>query len=157
MLLGLYAKAAPQSQSTPTEENPESLTATCSVQSTICARHVFEQQLLPEAIREGWKTEINFSEVQTRLILNKHIFQELVDDIHSKPGGPRDQSIFWTQAIENHRNGLADDIRTFKYVQVGYYGELGREEAIKTMYASSSYGIHMFPDESSEEGDEMTA
>ncbi|KAJ7107319.1 hypothetical protein C8R44DRAFT_857949 [Mycena epipterygia] len=73
MLLGLYAKAAPQSQSTPTEENPEGLT--------------------PEA----------------RVVL-------IMEDL-----------------------------------------QIGREEAIKTMYASSSYGIHMFPDESSEEGDEMTA
>ncbi|KAJ7032846.1 RTC4-like domain-containing protein, partial [Mycena alexandri] len=122
----------------------------------MCARHVFEQELLPEAIASGWPTSIDWSSVGARVEAMRGPLQSILCD----PGrdidygrqqteehleevlatGPRMECVFWQEVVEEleasgsrHVSGIAGQFSTFEKAQPGYYGELGFIIMIRTL------------------------
>lgn len=55
---------------------------------TVCQRHRFESQILPEAERKGWPKKIEWSKVANRILKMRSILQAIIEDSDkTKAGG----------------------------------------------------------------------
>jgi len=83
---------------------------------SVCQRHRFESEILPEAQRKGWPHTIEWKAVAERVMKMKRALQALIDDTggedewelaysqkgkeKSKRKGLKSSSIFWNEVIE---------------------------------------------------------
>jgi hypothetical protein len=75
------------------------------------------------ALQRGWKTELDFPDIERRLKQKKSVFDALIDDGVglSNDNGPRQHNIFWLNAVVSlgHGGGLAGTFKTFDQIQPG--------------------------------------
>ncbi|THU98011.1 hypothetical protein K435DRAFT_661700, partial [Dendrothele bispora CBS 962.96] len=134
----LLDKAKAKSQGNPRPGNPQGMSSSLEVWASVCARHQFESDLLPEAERQGWPTEIAWGTLKGRIESLKPKLVDLVNNSYvSVDGGERvrarDICVFWKEAIEEaqtlggSRNAgkVRNQYLNFDKSQLGYYGERG--------------------------------
>ena len=73
--------------------NPKGLKAPFSVYISVCERHRFESKLLPQAVRMGWPTNIDFDAVPKRLMKRKK-------DLEAILRKPKENSSFFREAMD---------------------------------------------------------
>jgi hypothetical protein len=61
------------------EESPDNLNhreaQSFTVYAMYCERHRFEQELLPEAEREGWPKDIDFDKLHSRILSHQEVIE----------------------------------------------------------------------------------
>ncbi|KAJ7447735.1 hypothetical protein B0H11DRAFT_1878583 [Mycena galericulata] len=133
LLVQLMVDAFIKSRADPRPDNCLGRWVDMSIRATVCSRHEFEMELMPEAANQGWPTDIDFDDVDRRLRVHKHVFKELIGDWNCVPDVPRARSVFWEAAVQNitenssKSQGIAGNITNFDNIQPGYYGERGVE------------------------------
>lgn len=121
LLLDLIVATKKKASSDPRPSNPLGLKAPVAVFVTVCQRHRFESQILPEAERKGWPKTIEWMKVANRVMKMKNVLQALIDDPGDsnmgerieddweipfsdkrtrKQKGPKANSIFWNEVIQ---------------------------------------------------------
>ncbi|KAJ7839795.1 hypothetical protein B0H13DRAFT_1575438, partial [Mycena leptocephala] len=80
ILLNMIAKAQSVASSDPRPENSKGLLPTTLLCAPICSRHHFERDLFPMALQRGWKTELDFPDIERRLKQKKSVFDALIND-----------------------------------------------------------------------------
>lgn len=113
----LLALTAGKSTPDPRSTNPLGRKAPLSTFVTVCQRHRFESEILPEAETKGWPKTIDWEELGERIARMKWDLQIIIDD----PGdaginlegeeeqdlmtsfvgkGPRVKCVFWREAVK---------------------------------------------------------
>ncbi|KAG6834836.1 hypothetical protein H0H93_007065, partial [Arthromyces matolae] len=121
--------------SQPTLENPRHREAkSFTVYISYCERHRFELQLLPEAEREGWPQNINFTLLSHRIIKHQETLEALLDE-------PSESLSFQQAHLAATTKGKGKGPGTwdrFTQQSVGYYGEIGYEVIARTLQSMFS-------------------
>ena len=130
LLLDLLAATKKKARSDPRPSNPLGLKAPVAIFVTVCQRHRFESQILPEAERKRWPKKIEWSKVANRIMKMRSVLHAIIEDPgETKAGGgvgwseededgweipfrnmksnkvrkqrgPRASSIFWNEVIQ---------------------------------------------------------
>ncbi|KAF4569831.1 hypothetical protein EYR40_008811 [Pleurotus pulmonarius] len=134
----LYSKSDPD----PRPGNRLGRTAPLSAFISVCQRHRFESEMLPEAERKRWPKEIDWQALASRVTNMKHIVQELILDTPGVVDGPREQCVFWTEVVKEYREkgsravtGVRGQFENFEKTQPGYYGEQGSNIIHQALYS----------------------
>lgn len=68
---------------------------------TVCQRHRFESQILPEAEKKGWPKTIKWNKVANRVMNMKNVLQALIED-----PGDGNRGVAWSEGVEDDREIL---------------------------------------------------
>ncbi|EJD51784.1 hypothetical protein AURDEDRAFT_149420 [Auricularia subglabra TFB-10046 SS5] len=130
LLRGARAKSWPK----PRRANPLGLKAPMTVFVSVCERHRFEAKVLPQAIRAGWPTTIDFDSIPARVKRKRRI----LDDILKDPS----TSSFFREAMDNVARvgarvaeSAMGQYAIFERIQPGYYGERGAVVLHQTLFS----------------------
>ncbi|KXN87681.1 hypothetical protein AN958_08318 [Leucoagaricus sp. SymC.cos] len=166
-LVNLLASARLKSQPDPRSTNPLGRKAPLSAFASVCQRHDFESEVLPEAEAKRWPKTIDWEALGARIAKMKFDLENIIRDsgeadlqamINNEGDGtggdfmtsfackgPRIQCVFWREAMKSimKRGARAmTDVRgqflDFEKSQPGYYGELGSIIIQQTL-------LNMFP------------
>ncbi|KAJ8695066.1 hypothetical protein PTI98_007685 [Pleurotus ostreatus] len=134
----LYSKSDPD----PRPGNRLGRTAPLSAFISVCQRHRFESEMLPEAERKRWPKEIDWQALAARVTSMKHIVQELILDTAGEADGPRERCVFWAEVVKEYREkgsravtGVRGQFENFEKTQPGYYGEQGSNIIHQSLYS----------------------
>jgi hypothetical protein len=117
----------------PRPTNPLGRRAPLAVFITVCQRHRFENEVLPEAEKRGWPKSIEWGGVRGRVERMKGFLQALIrnryeddEDDNGKRKSPRSMSIFWQEIIREVENkgsravaGVQGQFASFEKTQPG--------------------------------------
>ncbi|THU92950.1 hypothetical protein K435DRAFT_607523, partial [Dendrothele bispora CBS 962.96] len=67
LLLRLLEQTAAKSVRAPRPRNPLGRKAALGIYVTVCQRHRFESEVLPEAEKKGWPKDINWKAIEGRV------------------------------------------------------------------------------------------
>ncbi|KAF8652165.1 hypothetical protein AX16_004522 [Volvariella volvacea WC 439] len=141
LLRKMLAETAKKSHPDPRPGNPLGRRAPSAVFVTVCHRHQFESQILPEAEAKGWPKTIDWERLKLRVERMKDVIRMVIWE----PQGARSQCLFWKELMEDVKNqgaiattNVHNQFNTFKRAQPGYYGELGSVIILQTL-------CNMFP------------
>ncbi|KIM44795.1 hypothetical protein M413DRAFT_362806 [Hebeloma cylindrosporum] len=166
LLQNILAATRKKSQRDPRPSNPLGLKAPLAAFNTVCQRHRFESQILPEAEKKGWPKTIEWKKLGERIAKMKEMLQALIEDTGQLEGednddwevvvqsnknakiskkGAKARSLFWVEIMAEIKSkglravsGVRGQFANFEKAQPGYYGELGSVIIHQTLY-------NMFP------------
>jgi hypothetical protein len=113
LLKKLIARAVEKSKADPRPRNRLGRKAPMAVYISVCQRHRFETDDLPQAEAKGWPKTIEFNRVEKRVVKMKSVLQELIEDETWKDQmdedslqdfdhiSPRSLCIFWKEALKD--------------------------------------------------------
>ncbi|KAG6916191.1 hypothetical protein DXG01_008073 [Tephrocybe rancida] len=148
-LIRLLSIAEKKSYREPRAGNRLGRTAPFTVYISICQRHRFESQMLPEAERKGWPKTIDWTELGKRVRKMKDVLRGIIedtsegdsDDLFGDGGGPKTRCVFWKETLAEVKKkgtravaGVRGQFATFEKTQPGYYGEMGSVIIHQTLY-----------------------
>ncbi|KAJ7018049.1 RTC4-like domain-containing protein, partial [Mycena alexandri] len=157
-LIQLLAVMVSRSEPDPRPANPLGRKAPMTVYAVLCHRHIFESEMMLEAIVGGWPTSIVWEELPTRVRAMKDDLEKILEDAGppiiykgqesrvleptAELSGPRMRCIFWRELLKLFKtiglrgvSSTAGQITLFKKFQPGYYGELGYIVIHQTLYS----------------------
>ncbi|KAJ7188773.1 RTC4-like domain-containing protein [Mycena filopes] len=132
--------------------NPLGRKAPMGVFVTVCQRHRFESETLPQAEARGWPKFIEWAGLEGRVLAMREDLESILADpgdpivygndqdgeekqqVGSQPGkkGPRMRCLFWKDLVKDLKmkgskgvKGVQGQFANFEKTQPGYYGELG--------------------------------
>ncbi|ESK87391.1 proteophosphoglycan ppg4 [Moniliophthora roreri MCA 2997] len=165
LLKKLITRAAEKSQPHPRPTNSLGRKAPMAVFISVCQRHRFENEILPEAESKGWPKTIDFDQLEKRVIKMKNPLKELIDDETWKDQmdedeiafydhiSPRSLCVFWKEALQDVKEkgskvaaNVKSQFSNFEKTQPGYYGELGSviiHHALYELFPPSSIEPHL--------------
>ncbi|KAJ7178387.1 RTC4-like domain-containing protein, partial [Mycena crocata] len=134
--------------------------APTQVIAALCQLHNFESSSIPLAIANGWPTNIDWSNVEARVLGMRGDLEEIISDMGEKivyggiapevgqsmventeTWGPRMHCIFWRDVLKDLKlmgsrrfSGITGQLATFDKIQPGYYGEQGTIIIHRTLY-----------------------
>ncbi|KAJ7747763.1 RTC4-like domain-containing protein [Mycena metata] len=142
--------------------NPLGRKAPMGVFVTVCQRHRFESETLPEAEARGWPKFIDWAGLTGRVLAMKAALADIIADpgdpivygnddgegeeqpkVGSQSGkkGPRMRCLFWKDLVKELKTkgskgvkGVQGQFANFEKTQPGYYGELGSVIIHQTLY-----------------------
>ncbi|KAJ7030004.1 RTC4-like domain-containing protein [Mycena alexandri] len=139
--------------------NPLGRKAPMGVFVTVCQRHRFESETLPEAEARGWPKFIDWAGLTGRVLAMRGALEGILADpgdpivygndndgeqkVGSQPGkrGPRMRCLFWKDLVMELKTkgskgvkGVQGQFANFEKTQPGYYGELGSVIIHQTLY-----------------------
>jgi hypothetical protein len=97
LLFGLIAATKKKASSDPRPSNPLGLKAPVAVFVTVCQRHRFESQILPEAEMKGWPKTIEWNKVANRIMQMRNALRMLIEDSGDSNAG----YVGWTKEAED--------------------------------------------------------
>lgn len=133
----------------PRPSNPLGLKAPLVTFITVCQRHRFESEILPEAEAKGWPKDIKWKEVSGRVIKMEKALRALIEDrgdeaseseaerdawevVYKKDrgnrnkNGPKARCIFWTEFLNEVKlkglraiSGVRGQFENFEKTQPG--------------------------------------
>ncbi|KAF5353154.1 hypothetical protein D9758_008719 [Tetrapyrgos nigripes] len=153
LLLHLLEQTALKSVRAPRPRNPKGRKAALGVFVSVCQRHRFETDILPQAEKKGWPKQIDWEKIEARVQKMRPDLHDLLHNAEVKTYEPdmyeddddddddehlgldkrvRDLSVFWQEAVKEVKEkgtrvagGVKNLFATFEKMQLGYYGELG--------------------------------
>lgn len=91
---------------------------------SLCQRHRFESEILPEAKSKGWPSTIDWTKLAQRIENMKPKLQPLIDD--DREDGPRARSAAWNEIMQlvkekgsRAATGIKDQFLNFEKTQPG--------------------------------------
>lgn len=75
---------------------------------TVCQRHRFESQILPEAEKKGWPKTIEWNKVANRVMRMKNVLRTIIED-------PGDNDVGRTEEVEDDWEVPHGNKRTSKF------------------------------------------
>ncbi|KAH7106732.1 RTC4-like domain-containing protein, partial [Auriculariales sp. MPI-PUGE-AT-0066] len=133
----LLRNAIKRAVNRPRPSNRFGLKASLPIYIGVCERHRFEEKLLPQAIKAGWPTTIDFNAVPRRLLDQR----KLLKDILQNPS----TSSFFRDSLEHVQavglrvaESAMGQYATFERIQPGYYGERGSIVIHQTLFTMFS-------------------
>ncbi|KAF8992463.1 hypothetical protein BDZ89DRAFT_973426, partial [Hymenopellis radicata] len=116
-----------KSQPFPRPGNPLGRKAKIDDFMSVCMRHRFEEQLLPEAKERGWPMQIDWDQLVVRVRAMRSDIKALCRDSEVLS-----HCIFWKKMMQEVRlkgslaaSSLRNQLANFESTQPGYYGERG--------------------------------
>lgn len=136
LLKRLLAATEKKSTRDPRPTNPLGRKAPLSVFITVCQRHRFESQLLPEAEAKGWPKEIEWTSLERRVQKMRRDLKALIDDDgeiaddedeeDEESRGPRAKCVFWREMMRDVKakgskaaSGVRSQFANFEKTQPG--------------------------------------
>jgi hypothetical protein len=107
-LTRLLASAAEKSYRDPRPSNPLGRRATLASFISVCQRHRFENEVLPEGEARGWPKEIKWDDLRGRVegmnldlsaLIADGDHEHGVDEGSKKERGPRAKCVFWQDVM----------------------------------------------------------
>ncbi|GLB43350.1 putative RTC4-like domain containing protein [Lyophyllum shimeji] len=147
----LLKSAEKKSRREPRPDNPLARNAPFAVFITVCQRHRFESEILPQAELKGWPKSIDWEELGERVRRMKGALRRIIDDSEG-PGAGDDHEglaesrlkarcVFWNEVMAEVKQkgsravaGVRGQFASFEKTQPGYYGELGSVIIHQTLY-----------------------
>ncbi|KAI9604676.1 hypothetical protein KEM48_002431 [Puccinia striiformis f. sp. tritici PST-130] len=125
-------RALPEVRSRKEAKNPLGLYLPFSQRAEHCQLHKAELTTIPDGIKQGWPTHIEFNKLHSRI----KRYQEYLEGIRLR----RVPSLFFDQALDQYRvlgprkaRGFTNDFATFQVEQPGYYGMQGLKHIIQAL------------------------
>ncbi|KAG6840724.1 hypothetical protein C0991_004810 [Blastosporella zonata] len=124
----LLATAEKRSRREPRPGNRLGRTAPFIVYISICQRHRFESQMLPEAERKGWPKTIDWIELGKRVRKMRNVLRAIIEDTGAdgEEDRPKARCVFWREAVAEVKQkgtravaGVKGQFASFEKMQPG--------------------------------------
>lgn len=115
-----------KSRADPRPANPLGRKAPFTTFISICQRHKFESDILPEAERKGWPKSIEWKKLNRRIEKMRNDLQALIEDDGTEDDGPKGRCFAWREIMQlvkekgtRAATGVKDQFMNFEKTQPG--------------------------------------